>query len=180
MIALLARTLPMASSTLDSLIELEPLWARFLASPAWLQAQVFNEAMLWQGVGLVVIAGAAWPLTRLLRPLINARMGSERPDSKLAQFAASAFRLLPVIVFLLLTWLSIGVATRLDPTARIHLLDIVASLLGAWVLIALLSSFVANRLLAKLLFVIVWFIAALNILGVLDDAIAVLDAMAIP
>ncbi|MCY4214950.1 MAG: mechanosensitive ion channel [Gammaproteobacteria bacterium] len=163
-------------------IDLESLLPQLVALPAKLQAQVFNEAMLWQGVGLAAIAGAAWPLTRLLRPIIQVRTSSEREhlDSKLAQLGASAFRLLPVIVFLALTWLSIGVVTLVDPTARIHLLDIVASLLGAWVLIALLSSFIANRLLAKLLFATVWFVAALNILGVLDDAIAVLDAMAIP
>ena len=165
---------------MDSLIDLERFWAGLLASPAWLRAQVLTEAMLWQGIGLVAIAGATWPLTRLLRPVMKARTGHERSGATFAQLAASAVRLLPVILFLLMAWLSIGVVTQLYPTARIHLLDVVASLLGAWVLIALVSSFIANRLLAKLLFATVWFIAALNILGVLDEVIAVLDAVAIP
>ena len=136
--------------------------------------------MLWQGIGLVAIAIAAWLLTRRLRPLIETRMGSLRPDSKFAHFAALALRLLPAIAFLLLTWLSIGVLAQSGHSDRIRLLDVVASLLSAWVLISISSSFITNRLLAKLLFAIVWFTAALNILGVLDAAVAVLDAVAIP
>lgn len=170
----------MGLAALDPTIDLERIRAGLEAWPTWLQAHLLTESMLWQGIGLAAIAGLAWPLTRLLRSLLKARMGIERPSSKLAQLAASAFRLLPVIAFLMLTWLSIGIVAQMGLSAPIHLLDVVASLLGAWVLISLLSSFVANRLLAKLLFAIIWAVAALNILGVLDDALAVLDAVAVP
>ena len=161
---------------MDPPIDLE--WIR-AGLETWMQAYLLTESMLWQGIGLVAIAGLAWPLTRLLRSLLRTRMGIERPSSILAHFAASAFRLLPVIAFLMLTWLSIGIVTQMGQSAPVHLLDAVASLLGAWVLISLLSSFVANRLLAKLLFAIIWAVAALHILGVLDNALAVMDAVAI-
>lgn len=107
-------------------------------------------------------------------------MGIEHPNSKLPHLVASAYRLLPVIAILMLAWLSIGIVTQMGQSAAVHLLDAVASLLGAWVLISLLSSFVANRLLAKLLLAIIWVVAALHILGVLDNAFAVLDGVAIP
>ena len=165
---------------MDPLIDLAFTGAGLEAWRAWLQAHLLTESMLRQGIGLVAIAGLAWPLTRLLRSLLGARADVERPSSKLAHLAASAIRLLPAIAFLMLTWLSIGIVTQMGKTAPIHLLQVVASLLGAWVLISLLSSFVANRLLAKLLFAIIWAVAALNILGILDDALAALDAVAIP
>ena len=165
---------------LDPLSSLDRLPALLEASAAWLQAQLLDQSLHWQALGLLPIALGTWLTVRLLRPLIEVRVSRLRPDFVLARLAAFTLRLMPLIAFVLLEWMSIGMLGQLGLGEHTQLLEVLASLLSAWVLISLASSFIANRLLAKLVFSIIWLAAALNILGVLGAAIAVLDAVAIP
>ena len=59
------------------------------------------------------------------------------------------------------------------------LLRIVASLLQAWVLIRLFSAFVQDPLWSRTFAATAWFVAALNILHLLNPTIAILDSIAL-
>ena len=65
-----------------------------------------------------------------------------------------------------------------DPS-RSYLLDVVASLMTAWIVIRLGSGLIRNTVLAKTLAVSAWTLAALNILGLLDPTLGLLDSLAI-
>ena len=60
-----------------------------------------------------------------------------------------------------------------------HLISSIVGLLTAWVLIRLMTTVVANPSLARALALIAWSLAALNLLGLLDDTLAFLDSLAL-
>jgi small-conductance mechanosensitive channel len=59
---------------------------------------------------------------------------------------------------------------------RTHVLGIAIDLATAWVVIALAASLIRNPFINRLVAVTAWTIAALNILGLLDETVAALDA----
>lgn len=81
------------------------------------------------------------------------------------------------IVWLLLQWIAIQI------TAAVGLhngaLVTVASLLAAWVLIKLASSLVKNDSIARVIALSAWTVAALNIFGLLDATMTLLDGWAV-
>lgn len=153
-------------------------WSDGLTS--WSMEHLLDWAVLWQVVGLAVLVGATYLLARLSRPLFERWIGQLRPGAGYTRLAESVLSQLSVIIFLIPLWLAVGVLVQLDAAGANNLLEIVASLMSAWVLIKLSSSFIANRLVANLIFLFAWSVAALNILGLLDAMIDTLDAVAIP
>ena len=147
---------------------------------AWFAEQFLHWAVLWEVAGLAAMAVVAYFLARALRPAVAHWAGRQRPESRMARVAGSVASLLFVIVFLIPAWLAAGVLVQLQVAGQYRLLEIIASLMTAWVLIRLSSSFIANRLTANTVFLIAWSAAALNILGLLDETISALDAIAIP
>lgn len=81
-----------------------------------------------------------------------------------------------------LTWLALqwilGLAAEQAAWPH-HLLTITVSLLTAWVVIRLASSLIREPGLAKAVSIAAWGIAALNILGLLDPTIMLLDGLAL-
>ena len=159
---------------------LEAIEGWFGQLTSWSMEHLLNWLVLWQAVGLVVLAAAAYFLARPLRTIFERRVAELRHDSGPGRLARSALAHIYAIILLVSLWLAIGVLVQLDLSAGNDLLVVIASLLNAWVLIKLSSSIIANRLVANLIFVFAWSVAALNILGVLDALIATLDNVAIP
>ena len=160
----------------DTLISLFDNW--FDAFVSWSTTHLLDWAVFWQIAGLAAMAVAAYFPARALRPVVERWVGQLSTESRPGRAAGSIPPLLFAIVFLIPVWLATGVLVQLEVAA--DLLKIVASLLSAWVLIRLSSSFIANRLLANLVFLFAWSVAALNILGLLDETIDALDAIAVP
>lgn len=80
------------------------------------------------------------------------------------------------IVALLLLWLAVEAASQTALVGH-RLTQIAASLAGAWVLIRLLSGFVGNAFLARLIAWAAWIVAALVAMGLFDAAVALLDSV---
>ncbi len=159
---------------------LEAIEGWFGQLTSWSMEHLLSWLVLWQAVGLVVLAAAAYFLARPLRTIFERRVADLPHDSGPGRLARSALAHIYAIILLVSLWLAIGVLVQLDLSAGNDLLVVIASLLNAWVLIKLSSSIIANRLVANLIFVFAWSVAALNILGLLDALIATLDNVAIP
>lgn len=153
-------------------------WSDALAS--WSTEHLLTWGMLSQLTGLLVLAVAVRFAARPLKPAIENWIGERRPDSGTGRLARAAANQVAPILFLVPVWLAIGILAELDLSEESTPLVIAASLLNAWVLIRITSSLIANRLLANLIFLFAWTVAALNILGLLGAAIAALDAVALP
>ncbi len=61
-----------------------------------------------------------------------------------------------------------------------YFLTVTVNLLGAWIIINLLTAPLTNKTVSRIIALMAWTVAALNILGVLDDMIVVLDQAALP
>ena len=77
------------------------------------------------------------------------------------------------LAWLILQWIAIAIADSYGQPVSV--LNVVASLLTAWVIIRMASLLVQNRTLSLSISIFAWSIAALNIFGLLDATITLLD-----
>ncbi|HKD76763.1 MAG TPA: mechanosensitive ion channel domain-containing protein, partial [Ktedonobacterales bacterium] len=93
------------------------------------------------------------------------------------RLAAALAPLASPIAWLALLWLSVLMALQ---AALAHpIMTIVVNLLTAWVVIRLSASLVRDPVWSRFVTLVVWTITALNILGLLDPAMAMLDKAAV-
>ncbi len=141
----------------------------------WVIANVLTTATLVQ-VGTIV---GALILARVLAPSLR-RWIDTRIVKRFAQLRGRrgsyiVLALTLPVLWLALEWLAMLLVGRMGlPTALIR---IVTSLLAAWVIIRFTSSLVRDPLWATIVAVVAWSLAAMNILGILDDATVILDRL---
>lgn len=82
-----------------------------------------------------------------------------------------------LLVWLALQWVFLVLAEGTRWGGEI--IEVTLSLLAAWLMIQFISLFIRNRGAAKLIALGVWFLAALNIVGLLEPTIILLDAAAV-
>ncbi|MEA2981622.1 MAG: hypothetical protein QOF09_3445 [Alphaproteobacteria bacterium] len=156
--------------TLDALVTTLRVTLRTELSSAWLPIQF----------GAIALAAlAAWACAALIRrrfDLVSATMGWPAYLRALVRALVDNFGVLAFIV-------SVSVVRTAIRTwaehPRTYILGIAADLATAWVVIALVASLIRNPFINRLVAVTAWTIAALSILGLLDDTVAALDARAI-
>lgn len=138
-----------------------------------------NDPLFWAqfAVIAVVFILARWLVTPLLKKglerlaTVSTRVPSfRRPLAALASVANP-------IAWLSLQWIANGIAKALQWPYQA--LNVVASLLTAWLLIRLATLLVANAALARFIAILAWTIAALNIFGLLDQAGTLLDSWSV-
>ena len=162
---------------MDTLLDPEVMDSAYQAMRIWLIDNVLVPSTAVQAV--VVVVGLL--IARILAPQLRAgferwtqREGMSRPLKAGIQ-AISKHSL--SIIWLLLQWASVIVANAAGWPA--HLITIVASLLNAWVIIGLTSSVIRDPTWARFIAICAWTVAALNIVGLLDDTISILDSLAL-
>jgi small-conductance mechanosensitive channel len=146
------------------------------ATQNWTMRNVFAvETLLELGV-ILAAAALAWVLSRPLRTLFQQlEVRHARYRVVKAMWHIQSVVALPAL-WLLFQWIAIAAA---GATGWRHgLLVITASLLTAWVVIRIAASFVKDPLWSRAIAATAWFIAALNIVGLLDQTVALLDRMA--
>ncbi len=141
----------------------------------WLMTDVFVLGTLIE-LGVIIAAAAiAWVLARPLRSVLHqleARHAKYRLVGNIWRVAGMVT--LPAL-WLTLQWLAIAGAKAAE--LRYGLLTVTASLLTAWVVIRVASSFVKDPLWSRAIATTAWIVAALNILGLLDTAVSFLDSV---
>jgi small-conductance mechanosensitive channel len=137
---------------------------------------------VWTLMQLIVIAGsyglATW-LAGRSEPPLEAHLRRIKGNPRLLRMLAVPLRQLKGIIFLGLLWAAVLMIRSATWPSRSHLIAAVASLVTAWVVIAIASRVVRNRLFARIVAVVAWSAAALNILGLLPQTIDLLDSVAI-
>ncbi|KAA0693582.1 mechanosensitive ion channel protein MscS [Halopseudomonas laoshanensis] len=142
----------------------------------WAQAHLFTSATLIEAALLAGILLLAFLLRRLTIPRVDAMLAREALLPGLRYTLRRLLLIGTTGAAALLTWIAHGTATRIGLEGE--LLRIAANLLTAWVVIRLLTSLLRQPGWAKLLAAIVWFVAALAILGWLQAFRDLLNAIA--
>jgi len=140
-----------------------------------------TDPSLWFQVFLLaVIYGLAVLSRRGLGPLVERWLYPPQPAAaRLGRLAPVLVELLGLLLFLVIVWLVIGIMRQLTFPGHSYLLSIVASLMSAWVVIRLGAAFIRNPVFGRTLALAAWTLAALNITGLLEPTVAVLDAAAV-
>lgn len=97
-------------------------------------------------------------------------------ETPLRWIAATITPLVRPILWLFLQWLTLGVVNYFELPNQFILTA--ASLTTAWIVIRFSTSFVRNETVSRLISVIAWTIAALNIVGLLTPTLELLDSKA--
>lgn len=159
-----------------------------LSDPAT-RDQILADAMAWAAddvltlakLAQVVLIGVAFLAARAAAGQLGRGLERLGTSGALGGNAANLVRLLEPLTlpaaWLLFQWLLLLIAVQADWPAP--LIRISVSLLTAWVIIRLASRFVRDPVWAKTIAITAWTIAALNIVGLLDDAILLLDGIAL-
>ncbi len=144
----------------------------------WVNTYVLAPGMLVQAMVVFAALGLAFIVRRPLRSWLNqlVTLYGTRPKFEwLPEVSAQVSKLLLPMVWALLQWVSAVAATSADYPAT--LLHVTTSLLTAWIIIHILTSFVRNPLWSRFIASTVWMIAALNILDLLAPARTLLDSL---
>jgi small-conductance mechanosensitive channel len=139
----------------------------------WVLTNVLVVGNAIQLLVVVLTLGVAVMISRRLAPWLQT---VQVPQGVRRGLTIVAPLLMPLAWFSLL-WLSISAARTAGWPFR--LLEIVASLVTAWVAIRLVSQIVRNPVWSRVITWTAWSIAALNILGLLQPTITLLDSAAI-
>ncbi|MFC1776943.1 mechanosensitive ion channel family protein [Pseudomonadota bacterium] len=150
------------------------VWSGWLSEiQLWVNEYLLSRDTLIELVLIIIAASIAWPIAIIVRNRIKAQ--SEKYDryALLRRLWAVLGNLAFPIVWLGVQWIVIVAMNYL--AYRHASLVITSSLLTAWIVISIATVFVANPLLSLIISIGAWIVAALNIVGLLDNAIAVLD-----
>ncbi len=143
----------------------------------WVLANVFVVAPLLQ----LIVIGAIFLIVRSLSPRLENLIDQINVSASYERHFQNIIRAvkpltLPVLWIILQ---SVSVLVAKNTGWPSHLLESAVSLLTAWIIIRLASSLVADPGWSRAIAVSAWSLAALDIVGVLDPTLSVLDNMAI-
>lgn len=139
----------------------------------WVNEQILVLPNLLQLITVAVALVSA----AFLAPRIRRWMERFSPEGWRQQFITALGTLLFPLSWLLLTGVGWQAAVLQGWPARI--LEIVASLLMAWVIIKVASRLIRNPVWAQAVAITAWTVAALNILRLLDPTVTLLDSFAV-
>jgi small-conductance mechanosensitive channel len=162
---------------MEQLTDLQGLEPALQRIEAWL----FEHVLVLSTAGQAAAILAAFILAHFVAPRFQRwleRLASRRHlELGLTRAGIAAAALSEPIMWLLLLWLSLAVAAKAGWPS--DLMRIVASLVTAWVVIRFATQLIRDPTWSKLVAIGAWTLAALNILGLLDDTVALLDGLAI-
>ncbi|KLN59329.1 hypothetical protein WH96_18495 [Kiloniella spongiae] len=146
----------------------------------WLGQNLLSWPVIFQLGFLLILLPLSRYLGNKLRPMASEWKQFAKTPQALKLILTNLLPMIPWVIFLLMLWITLGALTQLEMPLRTRfLINTVASLTLAWVIINLTTSLITTRILARLVSLFIWSVAALNILGLLDFAEEILDAAAL-
>ena len=130
-------------------------------------------------IGVVLLCYvAARVVSNALTPALEERVRRIESQPQLLRVLVIPLRRLTWILFALSLWLAAYVLREVTWPSRSYYIGIAATIVIVGVVISLISRFIRNRSLATPFFYAAWAVAALHIVGLLDETLAALDAIA--
>lgn len=143
----------------------------------WLHRYILIPSFLAQAICLLALLGITFWTAPLLRRSVM-HFATPLAAGPFHSIVVALARVARWTFLLLLLWFA-GVAFNAAGD-RSDLLRLIESLVLVWVLIRLSSMLVRDERLARVVAILAWIIAALNIAGLINPVVGLLDAMAVP
>ena len=141
----------------------------------WILENVLTFASLGQAVAAIATFFFAYYAAKPFKAWLDRQNDEVAWQGKVRSIA------LPLVLptsWWLFQLLLLGTANFLEIPS--YFLTVTVNLLGAWIIISLLTAPLNNNTLSRFIAIVAWTVAALNILGVLDDMIIALEQAALP
>lgn len=144
----------------------------------WLEREIFVGHTLINLVAVVATILLAGLIARAFKPKLSEIIEKRIPKhTALSRFLSALEQILTHATAIILLWVVLVVFRQLG--LKIYLLDLVESLLTAWVSIRLLTSIVRKDYLTRIIAFTAWTVAALHILSLVNPTIVLLDNLAV-
>lgn len=140
---------------------------------AWVQRYVLTYDHLVQAMVIICALLVAFLVGNRIKRKFS---DPDRPQKRFPQLFSAALPLTSPLLWLFLQLISLQVAIEIEWPH--NLLSIVVNLLSVWVVIQTTSLFFSNTVWIKLIAILAWSIAALNIMDLLDRTVSLLDRLA--
>lgn len=147
------------------------------AAVVWIDAEILTVAAVWELAAIVVTLGLAWLATPPFRTWLQRQIDTSTGDPRILLVWRTFQPLVTPIIWVLLLWIAIAGADQLE--LRDKLMSVVVSLVNAWIVIRLVTQFVREEIWARFIAIVVWGVAALNIVGLLVPTLTLLDSIAL-
>lgn len=143
------------------------------------QVRIFFEKatgtwILYQTLAVCLAFACSYLLTRTISRKI-ARFIASREGHWLSEWKREILERVAPIIFLIAIWAAVLIFRQITWPSNSFLLNIVAKLTTAWIVINVLASVVRNRFLFRVVSVSLWIVAALSILRMLPGITRWLD-----
>ncbi|OQY44806.1 MAG: hypothetical protein B6240_09820 [Desulfobacteraceae bacterium 4572_87] len=163
---------------MSSFLKHDAFLDRLSALKAWVLSNVFIWDNLVQILVQVSVLLGVWIvgtiIGRRLRKILTVRTEESSPKNKHASELLNRFLdLLPLISSIFILWISIQGFSRTG--GQTFLLNLLLNLSIAWAVVQLATSVILDRFWSKIIAAACWSLAALNIIGFLDDAVSLLE-----
>jgi small-conductance mechanosensitive channel len=162
---------------MDRLLDLEFLKVLFADAQLWVEAEVLIFAALWELGAIAVTLALARIIAIPFRNWLEEQVEKTRLDARRTLVWRTLLPLTTPIIWVILLWIAVAATDQLE--LRDKLMSIVVSLVNAWIVIRFITQFVREQVWARFIAVVVWIIAALNIVGLLQPALDLLDGIAL-
>ncbi|MBN9580004.1 MAG: mechanosensitive ion channel [Afipia sp.] len=142
-------------------------------------AYISSPWFTFQAAAVVVIAGISLMAANFLRARFDTSsrtMGLPAPLRVMIRVLRSQFG---TILFVLLTAITRAVLIKSGALNRGYLLSTAISLATAWIVIRLATSLIRNEFVVRAVSIAAWIVAALSIIGKLDEAADALNSVSI-
>ena len=141
--------------------------AAFLSHPATLQQ-----------LGIIVLLFVpAHVLGRWLTPRVEAWARKIKGMKGLLRFIVAFLRRLRWLFFVVLLAVAAEAVSLLAWPENNYLIQTVALLAGAWLVIAVVSRGIRSHAISRMFAIVVWLLVAVKIIGIGDDVVIILDAI---
>ena len=163
---------------MNSFFNLDPLLQKLDELRNWVQINIF----VWDNLIQITLQVAVLLVARLLgtiigrwvRHVIKKKLkGNSIPYPYLVSFLNRLLDLTPLIFSIIILWPCIQVFIQMG--YHTFLMSLVLNLSIAWVIIQLATSIILDRFWSRMIAALTWAIAALNIIGILDNTISLLE-----
>ena len=161
---------------MDAIIDPDSLIVYWTQFELWIRDQIYVHWAYRQAIVVAVVFVLAAITARSIRPRLEQFITRWEMDYRAKRFLETAVSLIRSVIWLVFVWLALFVF--LDFKWSVHVLNGVASLLTAWVVIRLATSLVRDAFWSRTIAITAWSIAALNIVGLLDPLLEFLNSLA--
>ncbi|MRU14916.1 mechanosensitive ion channel [Roseovarius sp. A21] len=169
----------------DGLSRAIPQDTQEIALGLWEHVETFAMGLLrpWNAYQVAIAVGVfvfAALLAKLLAPRFHDWMrGREGWPKWRMRFLVMIHRRMRLILFVAMIWPVVWVMQATTWPSRSYLLEVLASLALAWLLITVVTRFIVNGFLRSLVRYAAWTWVTLSILGLTDEAERLLDSAAV-